>query len=267
MKNKKILIIIGAAAVIIIGAVIIMLTSLNRIVAAAIERYGSMVTQTRVSVSSVDIKLTAGAGSIGGLTVGNPSGFSGPDAFRLGSISTKIDTGSITKDMVVIDNIAISGPYILYEINESGKSNINIIKQSVQRFQGQGPSGKTGNQKKDTEKTGKTEKTEKSVKLLIRKLVIDNGKVDVRVAALNKPMTVSLPKIVLSNIGGKGGASPGEVGAEILSALTNEVGSAVSRVGVDKYLGKTIDEITKGMTKDSEPLKGVGSTVKKLFGQ
>ena len=42
MKGKKVLIIIGVVAVIIIGAVIIMLTSLNRIVAAAIERYGSM---------------------------------------------------------------------------------------------------------------------------------------------------------------------------------------------------------------------------------
>jgi len=215
-------------------------------------------------VSSVDIKITAGAGSISGLTVGNPSGFSGTEAFQLGNISAKIDTGSVTKDLVVIDNITISGPYILYEINESGKSNINIIKQNVQQFQGQGPSGKTENQKKDTEKTGKTEK---SVKLLIRKLVIDNGKVDVRIAALNKPMSVQLPTIVLSNVGGKGGASPEEVGAEILSALTNEVGSAVSRVGVDKYLGKTVDEITKGLTKDGEPLKGVGSTVKKLFGQ
>jgi len=264
MKSKKVLIIIAAVAVIIIGAVIIMLTSLNRIVAAAIERYGSMVTQTRVSVSSVDIKLTAGAGSIGGLTVGNPSGFSGTDAFRLGNINAKIDTGSITKDMVVIDNITISGPYILYEINDSGKSNINIIKQNVQQFQGQGPSGKTGNQKKGTENTGKTEK---SVKLLIRKLTIDNGKVDVRIAALNKPLSVPLPTIVLSNIGGKGGASPGEVGAEILSALTKEAGSAASRIGVDKYLGKTLDEITKGMTQGSEPLKEVGSTVKKLFGQ
>ena len=261
MKGKKVLIIIGVVAVIIIGAVIIMLTSLNRIVAAAIERYGSMVTQTRVSVSSVDIKLTAGTGSISGLTVGNPSGFSGTDAFRLGNISAKIDTGAITKDMVVIDNITISGPYILYEINESGKSNINIIKQNVQSFQGQGPSGKTDGQKQETEKT------EKSVKLLIRKLTIDNGKVDVRVAALDKPMSAQLPKIVLTNVGGKGGASPGEVGAEILAALTQEAASAASRIGVDKYLGKTVDEITKGLTKDGEPLKGVGSAVKKLFGQ
>jgi len=267
MKSRKILIIIGVVAVIIIGSVIIMLTSLNRIVAAAIERYGSMVTQTKVSVSSVDISLTAGTGSISGLTVGNPSGFSGTEAFQLGNISAKIDTGSITKDMAVIDNITISGPNILYEINESGKSNINIIKKNVQQFQGQGPSGKTENQKKGTEKTGKAEKTEKSVKLLIRKLVIDKGKIDVRIAALDKPLSVPLPTIVLSNIGGKGGASPEEVGAEILTALTNEVGSAASRVGVDKYLGKTIDEITKGMTKGSEPLKAVGGTVKKLFGQ
>lgn len=262
MKSRKFLIIIGVVLVIIIAGVIIMLTSLNRIVAAAIGKYGSLVTQTSVSVSSVDIKLSAGAGSVNGLTIGNPSGFSGPAAFQLGSISTKIDTGSITKELVIIDNVTISGPYIMYEVNDSGKANINIIKQNIQRFQDKSASKKTTGQKGDPGK---------SVNLKIRKLLIENGKVDVRIAALSdKALSTKLPRIELSDIGGKGGASPAEVGAQILSALTKEAGSAASGIGVDKYLGKTLDEITKGMPIGGDALKetvrGVGEGVKKLFG-
>ncbi|RJQ47681.1 MAG: hypothetical protein C4538_04860 [Nitrospiraceae bacterium] len=261
MKSKKSIIIIGAIVVIIIGALIIMLTSLNRIVAAAIEKYGSLVTQTRVSVSSVNIDLSAGEGSVSGLTVGNPSGFTGPSAFHLGSISTKIDTGSITKDMVIVDNVTISGPHIMYEIDGSGRSNIEIIKQNVQQFQDKGTSGKTETQNEDAGK---------GVNLQVRKLLIENGEIDVRIAALSdKVLSANLPRIELSNIGGKNGASPGEVSAQILSALTKEAGSAASKLGVDMYLGKTLDEVTKGIAKGGDLLKetakGAGETVKKLF--
>jgi len=267
MKNKKVLIVIAIIVILIVGALLIVLTSLNHIVAAAIERYGSMITQTRVTVSSVNIKLQAGEGSVGGLRVANPSGFSDSALFQLGNISTKIDTGSITKDTIIIDHIIISAPRVSYEINKSGTANINVIKQNVQQFQGQGASGKNGEQKKGQEK---------SVKLLIRRLLIENGEVDVRIAALpDKPLSAPLPRIELSNIGGKGGSSPGEVGAQILSALTKEAGSAASRAGVEKYLGKNVeqvrDELQKGMTKGADALKdtakGAGETVKKLFGQ
>jgi hypothetical protein len=267
MKNKKVLVVITVIVLLIVGALLIVLTSLNHIVAAAIERYGSMITQTKVTVSSVNIKLRAGEGSVSGLKIGNPSGFSGSSLFQLGNISTKIDTGSITKDTIVIDHVIISAPRVSYEINKSGTANINVIKQNVQQFQGQSASGKDKEQNKGREK---------SVKLLIRKLLIENGEVDVRVAALpDKSLSAPLPRIELSNLGGKGGSSPGEVGAQILSALTKEAGSAASRVGIEKYLGKSAeqvrDELQKGMTKGSEALKetakGAGEAVKKLFGQ
>jgi hypothetical protein len=267
MKSKKILIIAAIIVILIVGALLIVLTSLNRIVAAAIERYGSMITQTRVTVSSVNIKLRDGEGSIGGLKIANPSGFSDSALFQLGNITTKIDTGSITKDTIVIDHIIVSSPRISYEIDKSGTSNISVIKQNVQQFQGQDGSGKNGEQKKPGEK---------NVKLLIRKLLIENGEVDVRIAALpDKPLSAPLPRIELSNLGGKGGSSPGEVGAQILSALTKEAGSAASRVGVEKYLGKSVeqvrDELQKGMTKGADTLKdtakGAGEAVKKLFGK
>jgi hypothetical protein len=64
---------IGIAAsllvVIIIAAVIYILSSLDAIVAGAIQKYGSQVTRTPVRVSSVSIDLKSGAGDIQQLTV------------------------------------------------------------------------------------------------------------------------------------------------------------------------------------------------------
>ena len=59
---KKILIILGIVAVIAIGGIIILFSSLDSIILAAIERFGSMTTQTDVRVSSVSLKLKSGEG-------------------------------------------------------------------------------------------------------------------------------------------------------------------------------------------------------------
>ena len=70
---------LGLAVVVIIGVgygAYYLLSNLDSIVKSAIEQYGSEITGTRVRVGSVKITLTEGRGTIRGLRVGNPSGFS-----------------------------------------------------------------------------------------------------------------------------------------------------------------------------------------------
>ena len=141
-KGKKILIALGIIVIVLAVGVYFLLSNLDRIVAAAIGKYGSEATGTSVKVASVRIKLGVGAGSISGLTVGNPGGFSTPDAVSLGSISIAVDTGSLTGDPVIIDTIKVSSPRITYEINESGVANINEIKKNVEAYQKKGGAGK-----------------------------------------------------------------------------------------------------------------------------
>ena len=73
MKVGRIALGAGAAVVVIAAvAAYLLLTSLDAIVERAIERYGSEITGTAVRVSSVDISLTSGRGTVRGLTVANP---------------------------------------------------------------------------------------------------------------------------------------------------------------------------------------------------
>lgn len=270
-KMGKALIALGIIGVLLAAAVFYLLSNLDRIVAGAIEKYGSNATGTPVKVSSVRIQLREGKGSISNLSIGNPGGFSTPKALSLGNIAIAVDTGSITKDPVVIDKIMVSTPRITYEINKSGSANINEIKKNVEAFikkttaaiEGKGPAGKGAG--------------EEGKKILIRSLVIEGGKMAVQVAALSgEPLSASLPRMELKNLGGKGGSTPSEIAGQVLGPLLNQATLAASRAGVEQYLGKSVGDVKKALEEKAreklgapggEAAKGAEEAVKKLFGK
>jgi hypothetical protein len=216
---------------VVVAALIYILSSLDALVAGAIQKYGSQVTQTPVRVSSVSIDLKSGAGSIEQLTVGNPDGFSAPDIFTLGGIDTRLDLTSVRKDPVVIEEIHIASPAVFYEINKSGASNINELQKNIDQSAG-------GADKPDTPED------DAGPRVIIRKLLIEDGEIHANVAALgDKPLSARLPRIQLNSIGEKsGGATGGEVARQVLEAIIARVGPAVANLGLDKYVGKSLDE-------------------------
>ena len=256
---------VSALVVIIVAAVIYILSSLDTIVAGAIQKYGSQVTQTPVSVSSLNIDLKAGAADIKQLSVGNPDGFSAPDIFTLGGISTKLDVNSVRSDPIIIEEILIDKPDVFYEINKAGESNIKVLQNNI--AQSTGGSGKAADASESS-----------APKLVIRKLVIEGGKIDAIVAALgNKSHSAKLPRIQLNNIGGKsGGATGAEIARQVTNAIIAEVGPAIATLGLDKYVGKSLDE-AKTLLNDKvgnqvggaleEKAKEGAEGLKKLFGK
>lgn len=216
----------------VIGAVFYVLFSLDSIVAAAIEKVGSQVTGTPVQVTSVNIDLKSGQGAINELRVANPTGFSAPNIFALGGISTKINLASIGQDPIIIDEVTVQSPRVVYEINKSGKSNIAVLQDNIAQSTG------AGGAETESDAGG-------GPGLVIRKLIIDSGQIEAKVAALpNKDLSAKLARIELTNVGGdKGGASPAQVAAKITSALLKGVGPAVADLGLNKYLGKSLDQV------------------------
>lgn len=108
---KKILIGVAVVIVLAIGvAFYLTLSNIDTLVKHIIETQGSQATLTKVRVKSVHIELTKGSGTIQGLTVANPPGFSQPDAFTLGEIATRIDIDSLIHQPYVIDTIAVRAP-------------------------------------------------------------------------------------------------------------------------------------------------------------
>ncbi|MEJ2010326.1 MAG: hypothetical protein P8Z30_19590 [Acidobacteriota bacterium] len=234
-RGLKILIGLGIFVIVVVAAFVFFVSNLDSIVKGAIERYGSRAAGTEVKVGSVNISLKKGEGSIGGFSIGNPSGFSGAHAFEMQNITIAIDTGSLTENPVVIRKILVSGPHITYEINKSGQANIDEIRKNLESLR---KSGEPSDGKRPGEKRT----------FIIKDLVIERGRVDAGVAALpDKSFTTELPRIQLTNVGGQGGSTPSELAAQILRPVANRVISAVSDTGVRQYLGKSAEEVGKAV--------------------
>ncbi|MGD2117537.1 MAG: AsmA family protein [Chromatiales bacterium] len=265
MKTGKVVGIgVAAVAVIVIAAVVYVWSSLDGLVEAAIEKYGSQALQTQVDVDGVKLALTSGEGSIQGVKIANPAGFSRPNIFTLDNISVAIDPKTVTKDVIVIDKILIQAPQIFYEINDKGQANVNMLKDNVQQAAG-GGSGKAAGKDSGS----------KQVKLIIRKLIVEKGEIDARIAALkNEDLSTNLPRIELNDIGeSSGGATPAQVAEKLAKVLIEKIKTSVADLGVQKYLGKTAEEAKAQLKAKAEEALGgdvgdkVGDKLKGLFGQ
>lgn len=254
---KKILIGVAVLAVVLIvaigGGVYYLYSNLDSIVKAAIETYGGNATQAKVSVQTVNISLTSGEGSISGLVIGNPQGFATPQSLSLGSVSVKVDTGSVTKmasdpkSPLVIKEVAINAPSITYERGTSG-GNLEKIQENVSRYAGLDKAKKPAAESKD------------EPKFIIENLYVRDGRIGISHTALQgRTLSSGLPTIHLKDIGkDKGGASPAEIAERVLGSITQQA-SKIASVDLDKALGQI-----KGVVTDQ--LKGAGDQVKNLPG-
>ncbi len=271
---KRGLIIGGTVVVVaVIGLVDFVFSSLDSLIKAGVETYGTEITQAKVTLETVELDITSGKGALSGLVVGNPKGFQTPSAFKLGRISITIDTATVTSDPVVIKEIVITKPDVTYELGPGG-NNIDAIQNNVNAYMARFGGGKTA--KADA-------KEDEGPKLIIRDLYIRGGTVNISAAILKgKKMTVPLPNIHLTDIGGKKkGATPGEVAEKILTSISKGASGAVAGIGIGKTLEsleKSLSGVTKGLggdlggvTKDiGSGLEGgaseVGKKLKGLFG-
>jgi hypothetical protein len=231
---KRILIGVVALAVVGLGvALYLLISNLDSIVEGAIEQYGSELAGTAVRVASVSIEITAGKGTIRGLTIDNPRGFESDHAFRLAEITLDIDAGSIqTREPVIIDAIVIRAPEVTYELNASGQSNIQIIRGNLERAPDSGGA-------EDTSDQGAGEAT----RVAIKRLVFEQGKVRVQTSAVGGVhATVALPALRMSNLGGTRGATGAELGKTVLSAYTRQVLKAVATDQLDRVIDNKLGD-------------------------
>lgn len=255
---KKFIIIGGVLGVVGVMLAFLLFSSLDSIITEAVEHFGSEITKTEVSLDKTVISATTGKGSLHGLKVTNPKPFKTPSAFEFSEVSLTLDIASVTKDTVVIKEIVIAGPEITYEVGANG-SNIDAIKRNVDSYSTSSKSDPY--EKKEVEPSDKKQK-----KLIIEKLIVRDGKINVSASFLNgKSMSVNLPGLTLNDIGkDKGGATPGEVTNKIITSLRQNIDKAVGTLGLDQAK-KAIEGVTKELKGKLE--EGIGDSKKLLEGK
>jgi hypothetical protein len=246
MKRPLVVVLVGAVAVI-AAVVVFAFTGLGATVKAVVERVGSRATGTEVTLSSADISLSSGEARLAGLVVGNPKGFGTKCCFELGDIRCKLDTSSVTSDVIVVEELVIDGPHVTYELGPGG-SNVGVIQDNVTKFGGgdarsRAPSEAT----KDDDAGGR--------RFVIRDLRIVNGRMDAATTLVQgKSVGAKLGEIRLKDVGtAEGGASSAEVARRILLALSEASIDAASRSG--------LDAVKEGLGEK------LGGAIKKVFGK
>ena len=218
--------------VLVVVAAVFLYTNLDRAVKGAVEELGPTYTGTPVTLDSVSLSPLSGEGSLRGLVVGNPSGFSAANAFTLGTIDLAIDTQSLTGDTIIIDKLHIVAPEITYEASKKG-NNLKVLQRTIEGSTG-GRGGAPG-----AEAGG-----EGGRKMIIRDFSLVDGKVHYANKLLgDKTLEVKLPPLTLTGIGEKSnGVTAAEATAQIVSAITRQVSAAIANSGAIGDLGKQYEE-------------------------
>ncbi len=258
---KKLGLALVVLLLLIAGAAYYLFSNLDSLIKTAIEKYGSAATQTTVSVDGVHLSLTSGAGSISGISVSNPAGYSSGQAITLGQAAVQLDTSSISGNgPIVINTVTIAQPHVTYEVKGLGDgSNLQTIQHNVQAY----ASSASGGEQAPAQQSGKPGRKE-----VIKDLYITGGQISVAATALNgKSLTVPLPDIHLTNIGqASGGATAAEVANQVLGTITSEATQAAS-TALTQQLQSTAQGALQGAIKNGGSItNGVGGQLKGLLG-
>lgn len=224
-----------------IGVGVYVYLNAGSLVEQAIETYGTRAAGTEVAVDSVDIEIVQRTAAINGFTIDNPAGFSNGDAFSLDQISVSIDPEQMSQDLIVLTEVIVNNPQVLYEYGQNG-TNIDAIRANIESYQrslsGGGGSGAGGDEGP-------------GAKMIIDRLHFTGG--TVVATAAGETVMVDLPPLTLTNIGrASGGETAAQIAVQVGERFTRHVSETVARSRIERELG--LDE-------------GVVDRVRDLFGQ
>jgi hypothetical protein len=237
----KILMIIGGVILILLlGGYLYLARNLDGLVVKGVNTYGPQLTQSKVELASASLSPLSGSGTLTGLSVGNPAGWSEGRAFYLGKVQLGVEPKSVVADTVIINEIIIDQPEINYE-SRIVSSNIKDLLKNIEDFTGKG------------EKTAAPDGKPK--KFIVKKFRFTNGKATVQ--AGGQALVVPLPEISLDNLGV---AENGLTASQLAAVVTRDV--------LAKVVTATAGAIGSGelsVDKLKEAAKGAGDALKNMF--
>jgi hypothetical protein len=256
---KKWLIRIGLAVVVLLIVVVVALgLFLDKAVKKGVETIGPELTKVSIKLDSVGLSVLSGSGSIRGLEVGNPEGYSAPTAMKLGSASLAVSPGSLLSDKIVIKSIRVDAP----ELNIEGsptKNNLTKILENVEAATGSSGGGGAAKPAQGESKPAK--------KLQVDEFVLKGAKVNYTVPGIKTTVPIVLPDITLTGLGaGPEGITPAELTKLVMSKVTVELvphlTQAASKLGKEA-VGAAGDTANKAVGEAGKAVKGVTDIFKK----
>lgn len=241
---KKLLIIAGAVVGLGIIGVVAVSFFLGHIVTAGVNSFAPKITQTKVSLDHSTISPLSGSGTLSGLVIGNPKGWSDGNICALGKVHVSVAPFSILGDHIIVNEVVIDAPEFNYETKIIA-SNVGDLLKNIEAAVGGGKG------------TQPATKDGKPIKFEVKKFTLANGKV--RLGAAGAGATLPMPPITLTNLGtSEGGITPDQLVLAVMKSVTSSIVSATAKAAFD--IGKT------GGAGAAEGVKKTGDAIKGLFG-
>ncbi len=232
--KKKPLRIAAIAAVILVIAYFGFSMVLGSIVTAAVNRIAPGVVHVPVTLASARISPLSGSGTLTGLVVGNPPGWSSDRAFSMAQIHVEASPFSVLGDHIVVKEVFIDGPEFVYETKVLS-SNIGALLDGMDSGGGEGAA-------KPEAASGKPMKFE------VRHFRLQNGtiRLGVGAAAVSLPM----PTIDLTDLGTKeGGITANQLALAVMRSVSSSVVAATTQAAgkIGSTMGAAVSSGLKGL--------------------
>ena len=198
-----------------------------------VRHVGSFLTGTKVTIGSFKTTLK-GSVEVRDFKVGNPEGYHTPHAIEVGSVSIRIDVGTLLKEEPIVEHVMVKGVRIDVEAKGT-KSNLTEIQANLEKIVGQEKAEEA--RKKETSKSGGPQP-------LIQKIALEDMRLSMSSSTFKSSVPIPLAPIYLKNVGGKGSSldetlltlfdvlvkSAGTAGGAVMGSV-DAVGNAGKKVG------------------------------------
>lgn len=245
MKKLKKILVLSAIALVVLVVVgfIVVGFFLGDIVKTGVETVGPKVTQVSINVDKIGVSILTGSASVKGLVIGDPQGFTAPQAISVGEAAVGVNPFSVLSDKIVVREVHVLSPEITFEGNPLGNNNLSKILDNVNQFTQSGAPASTSTTAPAASKPAK--------KIEVDDFLISGAKVHYR------GLTLPLPDIHLTDLGkGDDGITAADLTKRVLDAVLASTVKAIASSAAD--LGKGVGNLGQ------DAGKAVGSGVDKL---
>lgn len=226
--------------------------NINSIVVQAVEKFGSEVTQTQVGLGKADISLDLkqGRGELQNLTVANPEGFSDANLLTLGQVVLAIEPQSVLGDVIVVDEVTISGVNILAEHKGVKDTNLQALLDNIQ-----------SQASAQSSEPAAAEEAGEEVLLAVKKVVFSDNSLSLNSEKLGS-YDLEIPSFTVSDLGSAdNGLTPTELATAALKPLMAKAQEQVTeklKDGLeDKAKEKLLDNLSDDQKEKLDSLKSL----------
>lgn len=220
--------VLGVLLAVLVIVIVAVLMSFGRIVKTGIQTVGPAVAGVVVNVREADVSVLSGSGSLRGLVVGNPEGYTSPSAMTAGEIRLELDPKTFLSDKLHVRLIRLQAPEITFEGVPSENNLIRILA-SVRDFT---------HRTKDAPVAG-AEPPPRGRKMQVDEFLIADAMLHVQTSFTGpKPVSLHVEDLRLIGLGqGPDGITGPELAqrvlTELLGSTTNLVDEAFLKIGED----------------------------------